>query len=156
MVNIVLVEPKIAPNTGTIGRLCVNMGASLHLIEPLGFEITDTRLKRAGLDYWHKLNPTIWPSIDAFLAEHGNERLWLATTKTDRPWFEADYKPGDFLLFGAETTGLPEKLLEAHKERCITIPMTPEGRSLNISIAVGIVAYEAVRQNYLVFQKDFM
>jgi len=156
MVNIVLVEPKIAPNTGTIGRLCVNMGASLHLIEPLGFEITDTRLKRAGLDYWHKLDPTIWPSLDHFLSEHGDDRIWLATTKTDRPWFEADFKPGDFLLFGAETTGLPEKLLEAHKNRCITIPMTPEGRSLNISIAVGIVAYEAVRQNFATFQKDFM
>ncbi|WP_456322209.1 tRNA (cytidine(34)-2'-O)-methyltransferase [Hydrogenimonas sp.] len=156
MVNIVLVEPKIAPNTGTIGRLCVNMGAKLHLVQPLGFEISDTRLKRAGLDYWHKLNPTIWPSLDAFLAERGDRRMWMSTTKTDRPWFEADFKPGDFLLFGAETTGLPEKLIKSHEDRCITIPMTPEGRSLNISIAVGIVAYEAVRQNFDTFQKDFM
>ena len=153
MVNIVLVEPKIAPNTGTIGRLCVNMGASLHLIEPLGFEISDTRLKRAGLDYWHKLAPTIWPSLADFLAEHGDKRLWLATTKTQRAWFEADYRPGDFLLFGAETTGLPQELLEAHPDRCITIPMTSEGRSLNISIAVGIVAYEAVRQNFSTFKE---
>ncbi len=156
MVNIVLVEPKIAPNTGTIGRLCVNMGAKLHLVQPLGFEISDTRLKRAGLDYWHKLNPTIWPSLDAFLAERDDRRMWMSTTKTDRPWFEADFKPGDFLLFGAETTGLPEKLIKSHEDRCITIPMTPEGRSLNISIAVGIVAYEAVRQNFDTFQKDFM
>ena len=153
MFNIVLVEPKIAPNTGTIGRLCVNMGAKLHLVEPLGFEITDTRLKRAGLDYWHKLNPTVWPSLEAFLKAHGNERLWLATTKTDRPWFEADYRPGDWLLFGSETSGLPEVLLQRHEERCITIPMTKEGRSLNISIAVGIVAYEAVRQNFNTFKE---
>jgi tRNA (cytidine/uridine-2'-O-)-methyltransferase len=153
MVNIVLVEPKIAPNTGTIGRLCVNMGAKLHLVEPLGFEITDTRLKRAGLDYWHKLAPTVWPSLDDFLQAHGHERLWLATTKTDRNWFEADYRPGDWLLFGSETEGLPERLREAYKERCITIPMTPEGRSLNISIAVGIVAYEAVRQNFQTFKE---
>ncbi|WP_201353300.1 tRNA (cytidine(34)-2'-O)-methyltransferase [Hydrogenimonas urashimensis] len=153
MLNIVLVEPKIAPNTGTIGRLCVNMGAKLHLIEPLGFEITDTRLKRAGLDYWHKLAPTIWPSLETFLQTHGDERLWLATTRTDRPWFEADYRPRDWLLFGSETSGLPEALLKRYEERCITIPMTPEGRSLNISIAVGIVAYEAVRQNFKTFKE---
>jgi tRNA (cytidine/uridine-2'-O-)-methyltransferase len=152
MVNIVLVEPKIAPNTGTIGRLCVNMGAKLHLIEPLGFEISDSRLKRAGLDYWHKLAPTIWPSLEDFLSAHGHERLWLATTKTQKPWFEADYRPGDWLLFGSETTGLPESLREAYTDRCITIPMTPEGRSLNISISVGIVAYEAVRQNFETFK----
>jgi len=153
MLNIVLVEPKIAPNTGTIGRLCVNMGASLHLVEPLGFEISDTRLKRAGLDYWHKLAPTIWPSLDDFLKTHGNERLWLATTKTDRNYFEVDYRPGDWLLFGSETEGLPEALLRSYADRCITIPMTPQGRSLNISIAAGIVAYEAVRQNYETFKE---
>jgi len=156
MVNIVLVEPKIAPNTGTIGRLCVNVGAKLHLVEPLGFEITDSRLKRAGLDYWHKLDPTIWPSLEDFLDAHGHERLWLATTKTDRPWFKADYRPGDWLLFGSETSGLPESLLRRFEDRTVTIPMTPEGRSLNISIAVGIVTYEAVRQNYETFTKDLM
>jgi len=152
MVNIVLVEPKIAPNTGTIGRLCVNMGASLHLIEPLGFVIEDKRLKRAGLDYWHKLNPTIWSSLDAFMEEHDNKRMWLATTKTDRSYFEVNFQPGDFLLFGSETSGLPKELLDANREKCITIPMTPEGRSLNISISVGIVAYEAVRQNFETFK----
>ncbi|BBG65880.1 tRNA (cytidine(34)-2'-O)-methyltransferase [Hydrogenimonas sp.] len=152
MVNIVLVEPKIAPNTGTIGRLCVNMGAALHLVEPLGFVIEDKRLKRAGLDYWHKLNPTVWPSLQAFMEEHGDKRLWLATTKTRKPYFEADFEPGDFLLFGSETTGLPEELLKKMPEKCITIPMTPEGRSLNISISVGIVAYEAVRQNFDTFK----
>lgn len=152
MVNIVLVEPKIAPNTGTIGRLCVNMGATLHLIEPLGFVIEDKRLKRAGLDYWHKLNPTIWPSIDHFLQAHGDKRMWLSTTKTQKPYFEADFKPGDFLLFGSETEGLPEDLRQSRSESCITIPMRPEGRSLNISISVGIVAYEAVRQNFETFK----
>jgi len=151
MFHIVLVEPKIAPNTGTIGRLCVNIGASLHLVEPLGFEITDTRLKRAGLDYWHRLAPTVWPSLDDFLAEHGHERLWLSTTKTARPWFEADYRPGDWLLFGSETQGLPETLRKRYEQRCITLPMTPEGRSLNLSIAVGVVAYEGIRQNFGLF-----
>ncbi len=148
MVNIVLVEPKIAPNTGTIGRLCVNMGAALHLVEPLGFEIDDKKLKRAGLDYWYRLDPTIWPSLDDFLNRHGSERLWLATTKTEKPYFQADFKPGDFLLFGSETVGLPEDLLKSRSDSCITIPMVPEGRSLNISISVGIVAYEAIRQNF--------
>jgi len=152
MVNIVLVEPKIAPNTGTIGRLCVNMGAKLHLIEPLGFVIEDKRLKRAGLDYWHKLNPTIWSSLDAFMNEFGDKRMWLATTKTDRPYFKVHFKPGDFLLFGSETSGLPKELLDANKEKCITIPQTHEGRSLNISISVGIIAYEAVRQNFETFK----
>ena len=156
MVNIVLVEPKIAPNTGTIGRLCVNMGAKLHLVEPLGFEISDTQLKRAGLDYWQKLNPTLWSSLEVFLEAHGHERLWLSTTKTDRNWFEADYRPGDWLLFGSETEGLPETLRKRYEERCVTIPMTPEGRSLNLSIAVGIVAYEAVRQNFETFAKEYM
>ncbi len=152
MVNIVLVEPKIAPNTGTIGRLCVNMGATLHLVEPLGFEIDDKKLKRAGLDYWYKLNPTIWPSLEEFMKSNGDKRLWLATTRTDRVYFEADFKPGDYLLFGSETSGLPEALLKEYPQKCITIPMTPEGRSLNISISVGIVAYEAVRQNYETFK----
>ena len=152
MVNIVLVEPKIAPNTGTIGRLCVNMGASLHLVEPLGFTIDDKHLKRAGLDYWHKLNPTIWPSLDTFLKEYKDVRMWLATTKTDRLYFEVDFKPNDFLLFGSETTGLPKEFLDANKEKCITIPMTSDGRSLNISISVGIIAYEAVRQNFKIFK----
>ncbi len=153
MVNIVLVEPKIAPNTGTIGRLCVNMGASLHLIEPMGFVIEDSRLKRAGLDYWHSLNPTVWPSLDAFMKEHSDKRMWLATTRSDRPYFEADFRPGDYLLFGSETTGLPADLLEEYRDRCITIPQTPQGRSLNISICAGIVAYEAVRQNYETFKE---
>ncbi len=152
MVNIVLVEPKIAPNTGTIGRLCVNMGATLHLVEPLGFEIDDKKLKRAGLDYWYKLNPTIWPSLEEFMKSNGDKRLWLATTRTDRVYFEADFKPGDYLLFGSETSGLPEALLKEYPQKCITIPMTSEGRSLNISISVGIVAYEAVRQNYETFK----
>ncbi len=148
MVNIVLVEPKIAPNTGTIGRLCVNIGASLHLVEPMGFEIDDKKLKRAGLDYWYKLDPTIWPSIDRFLEHHADKRLWLATTRTDRPYFEADFMPGDYLLFGSETTGLDKALLERYSQRCITIPMVPDGRSLNLSISAGIVAYEAIRQNF--------
>lgn len=148
MFNIVLVHPQIPPNTGSIGRLCVNIGASLHLVEPLGFAIDDRQLRRAGLDYWKQLSPTIWPSLEAFLREHGEERLWLATTKVRRPYFEAVYRPGDYLLFGSETAGLPADLLARFEKQCITIPMKPQGRSLNLALSAGVVAYEAVRQNY--------
>ncbi|WP_457605999.1 tRNA (cytidine(34)-2'-O)-methyltransferase [Nitratifractor sp.] len=147
MFNIVLVHPKIPPNTGNIGRLCVNLDATLHLIEPLGFDLGEKALRRAGLDYWKELELNVWPSIDAFLEAHPiGEGFHLATTKTKRPYWEAKYRPGDWLLFGSETEGLPAGLLEEHPERCVTIPMGPKGRSLNLSVAVGIIAYEGVRQ----------
>jgi tRNA (cytidine/uridine-2'-O-)-methyltransferase len=148
MVNIVLVEPQIPHNTGAIGRLCVNMGATLHLVRPLGFSIADRDLKRAGLDYWPQLDLKVWDDLDQFLLEHPiTDRVHLATTKTDRPYWEATFAPGDYVLFGSETAGLDEALLQAHADRCITIPMTAQGRSLNLAISAGIVAYEAVRQN---------
>ena len=154
MFNIVLVEPQIPPNTGTIGRLCVNLDATLHLIKPLGFDIDDKAVTRAGLDYWKMLDLKVWESFDAFLAEHPiSEGFHLATTKTEKLYFEATFQKGDYLLFGSETKGIREETLLAHPERCITIPMGERGRSLNLGISVGIVTYEALRQNYEGFQK---
>jgi len=152
--NIVLVEPQIPPNTGTIGRLCVNLDATLHLIKPLGFDIDDKAVSRAGLDYWKLLDLQVWESLDEFLMAHPiSDRTHLATTKTDKLYFDAVFKKGDYLLFGSETKGIREDLLLAHKDRCITIPMGPKGRSLNLGVSVGIITYEALRQNYEGFQK---
>jgi len=154
MFNIVLVEPQIPPNTGTIGRLCVNLGATLHLIEPLGFNIDDKTVKRAGLDYWKDVDLVVWRSFDEFLEAHPiDNRTYLATTKTDRLYFEAEFKKGDYILFGSETKGLREDILLANPKQCITIPMGGGGRSLNLGVSVGIVTYEALRQNYDGFKK---
>ncbi len=154
MFNIVLVEPQIPPNTGTIGRLCVNLGATLHLIKPLGFDIDDKAVSRAGLDYWKELDLKVWESFDAFLLVHPiDNRTHLATTKTDKLYFEQEFHRGDYLLFGSETKGIREDILLEHKDRCITIPMGAKGRSLNLGLSVAIVAYEALRQNYDGFKK---
>jgi len=112
-------EPQIPPNTGTIGRLCVNLGATLHLVKPLGFDIDDKAVTRAGLDYWKELDLVLWESFDEFLAAHPiGENSHLATTKTDKLYFEASYKKGDFILFGSETKGIREDVLLDNKERC--------------------------------------
>ncbi|SHO81112.1 tRNA (cytidine(34)-2'-O)-methyltransferase [hydrothermal vent metagenome] len=154
MFNIVLVEPMIPQNTGTIGRLCVNLGASLHLVKPLGFEITDKAVKRAGLDYWKKLDLTIWESFEEFLEAHPiNEKSHLATTKSDNLYFNQSFAKDDFIIFGSESKGLDEAILKANPKECMTIPMGGEGRSLNLSISVGVVTYEALRQNYDGFEK---
>jgi tRNA (cytidine/uridine-2'-O-)-methyltransferase len=154
MFNIVLVEPMIPQNTGTIGRLCVNLGARLHLVKPLGFDISEKAVRRAGLDYWEKLDLVLWESFEEFLAVHPiGVNAHLATTKTDNLYFDADFKKDDFILFGSESKGLNESVLKANPKQCITIPMGSEGRSLNLSISVGIVAYEALRQNYKGFKK---
>ena len=147
MLHVVLVEPEIPPNTGNIGRLCLATGAHLHLIQPLGFSIDDKTLKRAGLDYWKDVQVTVWESFGALQAAHSPDaRYFFLTTKTDRPYWEMQFRDGDFLVFGRETKGLPEPLLEENAERLLTIPMTPQTRSLNLATAVGIVLYEAVRQ----------
>jgi tRNA (cytidine/uridine-2'-O-)-methyltransferase len=152
--NIVLVNPQIPPNTGTIGRLCVNLGATLHLIKPLGFDIDDKAVKRAGLDYWHKLDLVVWESFEEFLEAHPvGENTHLATTKTQNLYFDANFKKGDYILFGSETKGIDERVLLDNPDRCITIPMGSEGRSLNLGVSVGIVTYEALRQNYDGFEK---
>lgn len=149
MFNIVLVNPEIPNNTGTIGRICVNFGAKLHLIKPLGFEITESRLKRAGLDYWEKLNPKVYENIEEFLNENNiPDRFFFATAKTKKPYFEVDFQPGDYLFFGRESAGLPEEVMALNENNKITIPKTAEGRSLNVGVSVGIVASELVRQNF--------
>lgn len=154
MFNIVLVEPQIPPNTGTIGRLCVNLGATLHLVKPLGFNIDDKALKRAGLDYWKDLDLIVWESFEEFLEAHPiDNHTHLATTKTDRLYFDAKFKRGDYILFGSETKGIREDILLKNPNQSITIPMGATGRSLNLSISVGIVTYEALRQNYEGFEK---
>ena len=152
--NVVLVNPQIPNNTGAIGRLCVNAGASLHLIKPIGFDIDEKAVRRAGLDYWDKLDLHVWESIDEFFEKNEiGENAHFATTKTDRPYFETDFKDGDFIIFGSETKGIPEDILNTYKDRNITIPMTAEGRSLNLAISTGIILYDAIRQTYSSFNK---
>ncbi len=147
MFNIVLVEPQIPPNTGNIGRLCVNLGATLHLVKPLGFSIEEKALRRAGLDYWKKVDLILWESFEEFLnANKIDKNFHLATTKTDKIYWEAEFNRGDFLLFGSETKGLDEDFLKKYSQNAITIPMEKEGRSLNLAVSVGIIAYEALRQ----------
>ena len=151
--NLVLVHPQIPNNTGAIGRLCVNAGASLHLIKPIGFDIDEKAVKRAGLDYWDKLDLHVWENIDEFFEKNDiSSNAYFATTKTDRLYFEADFKDGDFIFFGSETKGIPENILKKYESQNITIPMTKEGRSLNLAISTGIVLYDAIRQTYDSFE----
>lgn len=155
MFNVVLVNPQIPNNTGAIGRLCVNAGASLHIIKPIAFDIDEKAVRRAGLDYWEKLDLHVWESLDDFFANNDiTTNAYFATTKTDKPYFEADFKDGDYIFFGSETAGIPEDILNAYKEQNITIPMTSEGRSLNLAISTGIVLYEAIKQNYTIFKEN--
>ena len=154
MFNIVLVDPQIPQNTGTIGRLCVNLGATLHLIKPISFDIDDKAVRRAGLDYWKHLDLVVWESFEEFLKEHPiDENTHMATTKTDNLYFEVNFKKGDYILFGSETKGIDEQVLLDHPDNCVTIPMGGTGRSLNLGVSVGIVTYEALRQNYEGFEK---
>lgn len=149
MFNVVLVEPEIPPNTGNVGRLCLATKSTLHLVKPLGFSLDDRQLKRAGLDYWDEVDLKIWDSLDDLMkANRTGQRSYLVTTKTKRAYWDVKFRPGDFLIFGRETKGLPEKLLAAHEADCITIPME-DARSLNLATAVGIVLYEAIRQQHL-------
>ena len=151
MFNVVLFNPQIPPNTGNIGRLCVNAGAKLHIVKPIGFDISEKAVKRAGLDYWDKLDLTIWESAEEFLQNVDTKRCFFATTKTKTPYFEKKFQKGDYLIFGSETSGIDEKILNANKQNLITIPMTKEGRSLNLAVSVGIILYEAIRQNFDLF-----
>ena len=152
--NLVLVHPQIPNNTGAIGRLCVNAGATLHLIKPIGFDIDEKAVRRAGLDYWERLSLKVWENLDEFFDNNEiNENAYFATTKTDKPYFEAQFKEGDFIFFGSETAGIPEIILNQYKTQNITIPMTKEGRSLNLAISAGIVLYDAIRQNYATFKR---
>lgn len=145
--NIVLVEPEIPPNTGSVARLCGATDSVLHLVHPLGFSTDDKHLKRAGLDYWPQVRIQHWPDFAAFLAAQDVRRLFFFTTKTERPYWQASFQLGDFFVFGRETKGLPEEILALHAYRCYTIPMSnPQIRSLNLAMSAGIVLYEALRQ----------
>ena len=146
MFNVVLIRPEIPPNTGNIGRLCLATQSTLHLVKPLGFSLDDRQLKRAGLDYWDEVSLKLWDSFEALQHSHPPDaNYFFLTTKSKRPYHEATFQRDDFLVFGSETKGLPEKLLGANKERCIGIPMHGI-RSLNLATAVAIVLFEAVRQ----------
>lgn len=149
MFNIVLLEPEIALNTGNIGRTCSVAGAYLHLIRPLGFRLSEKEIKRAGLDYWEELNPSVYDDYDDFLSKNpsARDRCFFASTKAQNTYAQADFKPDDYILFGKESAGIPEEILLSNKEKCIRIPMTADKRSLNLSNSAAIILYEALRQN---------
>ncbi len=146
MVNIVLVEPEIPQNCGNIARTCAATRSRLHLVKPLGFDISDRAVKRAGLDYWHMVDITVYESLGEFLEKHGNEDLWLATTKAPQSYDRAAFRDGCWLVFGKETAGLPEFMRERYFEKCIRLPMREDARSLNLANSVAVLCYEALRQ----------
>ena len=145
MFNVVLVEPEIPPNTGNVGRLCLATQSTLHLVRPFGFSLDDRQLRRARLDYWGEVPLQLWDSFDALQRAQSGARYFFLTTKTQCPYYRVKFRDGDFLVFGRETKGLPQKLLAANPDSCITIPMHGT-RSLNLATAVAIVLFEAVRQ----------
>lgn len=146
MLNIVLVEPEIPQNTGNIARTCAATGSVLHLIKPLGFDISEKAVKRAGLDYWQFVNVNVYENLDDFFSKNEVGQMRLFSTKAPRAYTEADYKDGCYLFFGKETKGLPEEFLDAHYEDCVKIPMREETRSLNLSNSVAVGCFEALRQ----------
>ena len=145
--NVVLLEPEIPSNTGNIGRTCVATGTRLHLIEPLGFELTEKALKRAGLDYWSRLDVTVYSDFQDFLERNPGARIYMATTKAKKLYTEVTYEPDCYLMFGKESAGIPEEILVEHQDTSVRIPMIGETRSLNLSNSVAIMVYEALRQN---------
>ena len=146
MLNIVLVEPEIPMNTGNIARTCAATRSRLHLVRPLGFDISDRAVKRAGLDYWHMVDLRVYDNLEDLFHKNDITDLWLATTKAPRSYDQAQFRDGCYLFFGKETAGLPLGFREEHRERCIRIPMRPDARSLNLANSVAVVAYEALRQ----------
>ena len=146
MFNVVLVEPEIPQNCGNIARTCAATGCTLHLIRPLGFDISDKMVRRCGLDYWYLVDIRQYENLDEFFAINGDNNLYLATTKAPRAYHQADFSGDVKLMFGKETAGLPQWLREKYRENCIRIPMIDEARSLNLSNSVAILAYEALRQ----------
>ncbi len=146
MLHIVLVEPEIPQNTGNIARVCVAAGARLHLVGPLGFSIDGKESRRAGMDYWDRLDLVTWNSWEEFLGTNGQSRFWFLSSKVERPFWDAQIQDGDMLVFGRESKGLPASLLAAHPESCLTIPMSEGTRSINLATSAGIVLYEGVRQ----------
>ena len=155
MLNIVLVAPVIPQNTGNIARTCAATGSVLHLVRPLGFDISDAAVKRAGLDYWHLVDVHVYDDLDELFAKNDVRQMRLFSTKAPRSYAEADYEDGCFLFFGRETTGLPEDFLDAHYESCVRIPMRAEARSLNLSNSVAVGVFEALRQLDFPHLKDY-
>jgi tRNA (cytidine/uridine-2'-O-)-methyltransferase len=146
MVDIVLVEPEIPMNTGNVARTCAATGSRLHLIKPLGFDVSDKAVKRAGLDYWHLVEVKLYDSIADFFEIYGDDNIWLATTKAPKSYSEADLSGNVTLIFGKETAGLPEELREKYRDRCVRLPMRAQARSLNLANSVAVLCYEALRQ----------
>ncbi|MBE5056843.1 tRNA (cytidine(34)-2'-O)-methyltransferase [Pseudoflavonifractor sp. DSM 107456] len=146
MLNLVLVEPEIHMNTGNIARTCAATRSRLHLIKPLGFDISDKAVKRAGLDYWHMVDLHVYENLDDFFQRTGAQDIWLATAKASRPYTEVRFQPDCYLLFGKESTGLPQALREQYAQRCIRIPIREGARCLNLSNSAAILAFEALRQ----------
>lgn len=146
MVNVVLLEPELPANTGNIGRTCVATGSRLHLIRPLGFQINDKMIRRAGLDYWPLLDVTVYDDYEDFLSQNPGAKIYMATTKSRHVYTEQSYEDGCYLMFGKESAGIPEELLVANAERTMRIPMLMDIRSLNLANSVAVVVYEALRQ----------
>lgn len=146
MINIVLLEPEIPANTGNIGRTCVATGTRLHLIEPLGFSLSEKALKRAGMDYWPQLDVTTYVDYENFLTRNPDAKLYFATTKGQHIYSDAHFEDNCYLVFGKESAGIPEEILKEHPDTCVRIPMIGETRSLNLSNSVAVVLYEALRQ----------
>ena len=144
--NIVLHEPEIPANTGNIGRTCVATGMSLHLIKPLGFDISDKAVRRAGMDYWKELDLHVYEDFEEFVEKNPGARIYMATTKARKAYTEVEYKGNDFIMFGKESAGIPEEILVKYEDTSVRIPMIGEIRSLNLSNSVSIILYEALRQ----------
>jgi len=155
MLNIVLVEPEIPQNCGNIARTCAATGCVLHLIRPLGFDISEKAVRRAGLDYWSHVTVRDYENLDDFFSKNQVEQMWCLSTKAPRCYTEADFADNCYLFFGKETKGLPEAFLEEHRDSCVRIPMLPDTRSLNLSNAVAITVYEALRQLSFPGLQDF-
>ena len=155
MLNVVLVEPEIPQNTGNIARTCAATGSVLHLVKPLGFDISERAVRRAGLDYWHLVDVRVYENLDELFEKNDIRQMRLFSTKAPRAYTEADYTDGCFLFFGRETRGLPEAFLEAHFESCVRIPMRTEARSLNLSNSVAVGVFEALRQQDFPHLQDF-
>lgn len=145
--NIILFEPEIPQNTGNIGRTCVATGTKLHLIEPMGFRLDEKQIKRAGMDYWKDLDVTVYINYEDFLEKNPNAKIYMATTKAEHSYTEVAYDEDCFIMFGKESSGIPEEILLKNRENTIRIPMVGEIRSLNLANSVAIVLYEALRQN---------
>ena len=155
MLNIILVEPEIPQNCGNIARTCAATGCTLHLIRPLGFDISEKAVRRAGLDYWDKVTVRDYENLDDFFSKNQVEQMWCLSTKAPRCYTDAEFSDNCYLFFGKETKGLPEAFLEEHRDSCIRLPMLPDTRSLNLSNAVAITVYEALRQLSFPGLQDF-